>query len=358
MADEITRREFNALVAAGAAATGVAAASARADEEKKPGKAEQPEEVKKTRSYNPEMLYRRLGKTGLWVSAVCMGGHWKRIEKMGAAKGEAFDKNRADVISRCLEVGINYIDACCGSEVMAYSKALKGRREKMFFGFSWYETEMRFVPWRKTEKLMESLDKGMKQAGLDYVDLWRITMLEKGGLHTDAEMEEAMRALEQAKKEGKARFTGISCHDRPWIKAQVEKYKQLEVIVTPYTADSAVLPKDSIFEAVQKQDVGVFGIKPFASNSLFKGDGSPDSPFAEEDSKRARLAIRYILGNPSITAPIPGLISTAQVDNVVKAIKEGPGLTEAEGKELRLASQEMWAQLPVEYGWLRDHRFV
>ena len=45
------------------------------------------EEVKSTRSYNPQMEYRRLGKTGLWVSAVCMGGHWKRIDKViGAAR--------------------------------------------------------------------------------------------------------------------------------------------------------------------------------------------------------------------------------------------------------------------------------
>jgi aryl-alcohol dehydrogenase-like predicted oxidoreductase len=164
------------------------------------------------------------------------------------------------------------------------------------------------------------------------------------------------RAL--AKKEGKARFTGVSCHDRPWIKTQIEKYKeQLQVVVTPYTAATTELPKDSIFEAVKARDVGVFGIKPFASNSLFKGDSSPNSPQAEEDSKRARMAIRYILSNPAITAPIPGLISVAQVDNVVKAVKEG-GLTDAEAAEHRLACQEMWDRLPPEYCWLKDHRQV
>lgn len=352
MSDMFTRREFGGLVAAGAAAAGL---PARADDQDEKAK----EEIKKTRSYNPEMQYRRLGKTGLWVSAVCMGGHWKRIDKVGAAQEPAFSKNRAEVINRCLEVGINYIDACAGNEVMAYSKALKGKREQMFFGFSWYEQEMRNAQFRKTEKLLGTLNKGLQQSGLEYVDLWRITLHERGSLHTDAEMEEAIKALAQAKKEGKCRFTGISCHDRPWIKKQVEKYQDvLQVIVTPYTADSTVLPKDSLFDAVKECGVGVFGIKPFASNSLFKGDGSPDSPQAEEDSKRARLAIRYILANPAISAPIPGLISVAQVDNVVKAVKEGPGLTEAEAKELRFACQEMWANLPPDYHWLREHRFV
>ena len=68
--------------------------------------------------------------------------------------------------------------------------------------------------------------------------------------------------------------------------------------------------------------MGWFGIKPFASNSVFKGDSSPDSPHAEEDNRIARLTLRYILCNPAITAPMPGLISQTQVDNVALAVKE------------------------------------
>ena len=97
------------------------------------------------------MEYRRCGKTDLMVSAVCLGGHWKRIDKVVPAmpSGEGwldvdagvpeFEKNRSDVVSRCIERGINYIDACTGGEVMAYAKALKGRRDKMYLGYSWGE---------------------------------------------------------------------------------------------------------------------------------------------------------------------------------------------------------------------------
>ncbi len=35
-------------------------------------------DTSKILNYNPAMEYRRLGKTNLMVSAVCMGGHWKR----------------------------------------------------------------------------------------------------------------------------------------------------------------------------------------------------------------------------------------------------------------------------------------
>jgi aryl-alcohol dehydrogenase-like predicted oxidoreductase len=101
----------------------------------------------------------------------------------------------------------------------------------------------------------------------------------------------------------------------------------------------------------------VFGIKPFSSNALFKGDGSLESPHAEADSRIARMAIRYILGTNAITAPIPGLINTQQVDNMVKAVKE-PDLDEAEARELEQVMDEAWAKLPADYDWLRKWEYV
>src|SRR5512133_2941765 len=98
-------------------------------------------DTSKILNYNSDMEYRRCGKTNLMVSALCLGGHWKRVNAVvkdlfdggnwlsGDFNKPEFIQNRTDVVSRCIERGVNYIDACTGQEVTAYSKALKGRRE-------------------------------------------------------------------------------------------------------------------------------------------------------------------------------------------------------------------------------------
>ncbi len=296
MINKLTRRQFirNSAVAGAAIGARIALSdSAHAAE------------TRKILNYNPDMEYRRCGRTGLMISAVCLGGHWKRLVKIiGGSEPQGwmttdidnrdFQKNRYDVVTRCIERGINYVDACCREEILAYAKALKGRRDKMYFGYSWHIRESRFEEWRSAKKLKQGLDEGMKEAGLDYVDLWRISLLVDSSRHTPAEVEEAAKALDWAKKTGRARFIGISTHDRPVLKKIIEKYSdQIEVILTPYTANSKLITDESgLWATLKKYDVGWFGIKPFASNSLFKGDSSPNSPYSEQDNRLARLAIR------------------------------------------------------------------
>jgi aryl-alcohol dehydrogenase-like predicted oxidoreductase len=363
----LTRREFvrdGTLAAAGAALGQTATYTVHASN---PAKAD----TSKILNYNPDMEYRRCGKTNLMVSAVSLGGHWKRLSTVISrmAPGNSwsnvdlgnpdFQKNRAEVVSRSIDRGINYIDACTGGEVVAYAQALKGRRDRMYLGYSWSEHEVRSAAWRTFEQLKKSFDSGLKEASLDYIDLWRITCFEQSSQHDVATLDEVAKALDWAKKSGRARFTGISSHDRPHIKKLIECYPELEVICTPYTAKTKVLTDEhGLWATMKKLDVGWFGIKPFASNSLFKGTSKPGNPQEEEDNRLARLALRYILCNPAITAPIPGLITQAQVDNACLAVKERRELDRKEKAELDEAMDRAWAGLPANYQWLKDWEYI
>ena len=55
--------------------------------------------------------------------AIALGGHWKRLNKIIGGTEPAgwmsmeidrpeFHRNRVEVVSRCIERGINYVDAC------------------------------------------------------------------------------------------------------------------------------------------------------------------------------------------------------------------------------------------------------
>ena len=70
------------------------------------------------------------------------------------------------------------------------------------------------------------------------------------------------------------------------------------------------------------------------------------------------MAIRHILCNPAITAPIPGLITVEQVDNMALAILERRELDQEEKAELHRAMQRAWANLPSTYRWLKNWEYV
>jgi len=326
---KITRRRFmrDGAVTAAGVAVGLAAVGAKADD------------TTKILNYNPNMEYRRLGKTNFMVSAIGLGGH------SGSNQEE-----RNQVMARCLDIGVNFIDSTGPGELHRDIEALGSKRDKVYLALSDTGREPRNPEFRTAQKLSETLDSALQEAKLEYTDLWRITVYEPGGRHTFDTSCEVIEALTKAKKQGKARSVGISSHDRRWFKFMIEYFADLEVVLFPFTTMSKVAPKDSLFPAIKKCDVGAFGIKPFAAGSLFRGD-------REEDLKRARLAIRYILHSNTVI-PIPGLNSVEEVDNVAKAVAERRDLDREEKAHLESAANQAWANLPQNYQWLKNWQYV
>ena len=334
---QVTRRKF---IGDGAkAAVGVAAGLGAAGSHAVRAVGDTVGDTSKILNYNQNMEYRRQGKTNLMVSAVCLGGH-----------SRSNVQQRTEIVSRSIDAGINYVDACTHGEVVRDCKALKGRRDKMYLALSHCGNEVRNENFRTAEKLLEVLDGTLKDSNQEYTDFWRITCYEPGGRHTFNTACEIVEALETAKKQGKARFVGFSTHDRVWIKFMIEYFPQIDAVCFPFTTMSKRAQTDSVFPALKKCDVGAFGIKPFGAGSLFRGD-------QEQRNRRGREALRYILHSNTVI-PIPGMNRISEVDNAAKAVKERRQLDVKEQAELEEASKQMWANLPPRYNWLRNWEYV
>jgi aryl-alcohol dehydrogenase-like predicted oxidoreductase len=335
--EKLTRRQFvhHSTVAAAAVAGGITSVAGTKVE----AGTKEDIDTSKILNYHQQMEYRRQGSTNWMVSAVCLGGHARSSQK-----------ERNEIVARCMDLGINYIDACCRHEVLRDAEALKGKRDKMYLALSYCGKEARNEEYRTAKKLLGSLDDLLMESKQEYTDLWRITCFEPGGRHTFNTSEEIVAALETAKEQGKARAIGFSSHDRRWIEFMITYFPQIDCVCFPFTTMSKRAQTDSLFPTLKKCDVGAFGIKPFAAGSLFTGD-------EEEDMRRARLALRYILLSDTVV-PIPGVHSIEHVENLALAVRERRELDVQEVSELSRVNSQALDRLPPHYRWLTDWQYV
>jgi len=360
--NQLSRRAFihNASLIAVGTAAGTLLANGCARDSTTPGHTSKLD-TSKILNYNPKMGYRRLGKTGLIVSEVVLGGHFNN------PSGQHFwakfvndelpadvTRNRTDVVSRCIDHGINYLDITYGGEALAYGAALKGRREKMYVAADDGEFCMRQKHRRNANSQMQSVESCLRRLGTDYLDIWRPQFTHMGG-HPDTQMEMCIEVFEKIRKQGKARFLGMSTHDRVWTQQVIEKFPQYAMVYMPYTLKSKVKPPDlksidckqlyepthkargrhwwlgdtrkGLFASAKQRDVGVVTIKPFSAGNIFS---TPRQNFGqsctstEEDYELARLTLAYILTNPNISAVAVGMTLVSEVDNDVQAMSR-PG---------------------------------
>jgi aryl-alcohol dehydrogenase-like predicted oxidoreductase len=381
-ANELSRRDFIRKTSLAVAAARVRVAGAATASAQNPKTDDTPPIL----NYNPRMGYRRLGRTGLMISEVALGGHWK--DRKGDRYWDEFAdekvpsdvvKNRTDVINACIEAGINYLDIGTAAECLAYGAVLKGRREKMIIAADDYKMTAREAENCTVEKLTFDLDQCLRRLQTDYLDIWRVKA-DMEGRTTDSNVKIIIETFEKARRAGKARRLAISSHRRPWLRHVIETFSRVEIVSFPCSAatrekDKPVTKENveevnagygadtdqSIFEAVRKLDIGVVAIKPFLGGNLFKIKRK--FPVSEQGDKHehdlARLTLQCILANNAITTTIPGLTTVREVENAALAsYMRRTAPTAAERDWITRLTRKRWQTLPTQYAWLRQWQFV
>jgi aryl-alcohol dehydrogenase-like predicted oxidoreductase len=344
-----TRREFLKTTSAAMASVTLAGQASAAQT--------RPADTSKILNYNPKMGYRRLGKTGIMISEISLGGHHgKTVE------------DRIPVLERAIELGMNYVDNNIVEECALYGKAIKGKRDRWHIGFaSWpqkltseYEKEL------SRENMAQSIDDRLKAYNTDMLDLWRPVGATWGEGQTKQEtmleisprvLDMVVEVFEKARKQGKVRFLGVSAHKPEVFRRVLNDYPQFSVILFPYMFLTSAFKGDSLLDLARRKDVGVIGIKPFAAGATFVG-GTPTKLEGKVDTRASSL-LKAMLAEKRVTAIIPGVTIPEQLDENVKASYErATPLTDKDKQALRECTESFHANLPAHYQWLHEWKTV
>ena len=161
------------------------------------------------------MNYKRLGRTGLKVSPLCLGCMSFGTPERGDHPWTLPEASARPIIQQALELGINFLDTANtysdGSSEEIVGRAIRdfSRRDEVvlatkgFFGTGREQDPNGRGLSRKA--LFAQLDASLKRLGTDYVDLYQIHRWDP---HTP--IEETMEALHDLRKSGRIRYLGAS----------------------------------------------------------------------------------------------------------------------------------------------------
>jgi predicted aldo/keto reductase-like oxidoreductase len=237
---------------------------------------------------------RLLGRTGVKVSALGVGGHhlgdFKTVDEAIRLVHEAVD------------AGITFYDNCWeywnGRAEDWLGRGLKGRRNKVFL-----MTKV-CTHGRGADLAMKMLEESLRRLQTDHLDLWQVH-----GVCFDNDPELAyakggvLEALEKAKKQGKTRFVGFTGHKDPAI--------HLDMIRRGYRFDTVQMPLnalDASFHSFEKQVLPELNKRGIAALGMKPMGGTADA--IKRGLVTAEEMLRYAMSLP-VAVTISGMDSLA-----------------------------------------------
>jgi hypothetical protein len=275
-----------------------------------------------------KFITRPLGKTGITLPIVSMG---------------VMNSNNDNLIKAALEGGIIHLDTAHGyqrgTNEGVIGKVLQGRPRDSYFIATKVPGEPRdrqgnFSAETTAGPFLDKVNLSLERLGLEYVDILYLHNVQT----RDAVLfEPLLRALEDVKKSGKARFVGVSTHSNEHgvIRAVLEG-KVHDVVLAGYNFRKANLADlDAAIADAAKAGVGIVAMKTLAGGYWDKERKEPIN---------TKAALKWALGNPNITTAIPGLTAFDQLEvnlNVMTDIT----LTAEEKADLKLGEAKGYSGL-------------
>lgn len=334
------------------------------------------------------MRHKPLGRTGLFVSELCLGtmtfggssGIWSQIGQLQQADSER-------LVGQALDAGINFIDTAdvyaggVSEQITGQAlKNLKVPRENVVIATKVFGETGPGPNARGASRghILDGVHASLKRLQLDHIDLYQIH-----GFDPATPIEETVRALDLLVRQGLVRYVGVS----NWAAWQIVKalgiaerlgLSRFESLQAYYTVAGRDLERE-IVPMLASEGVGLMVWSPLAGG-LLSGKFGPDQA-AEEGSRRktfdfppvqraradaciaamrpmaeargvsvAQVALAWLLHQPQVTSVIIGAKRPEQLADNLAATQVSLGADE-------LRTLDEVSRLPAEYpGWMFERQ--
>jgi 1-deoxyxylulose-5-phosphate synthase len=294
------------------------------------------------------MRYKRLGRTGLKVSEICLG-----TMTFGSQADE--QASRA-IVRRALDAGVNFFDTAnvynAGVSEEFTGRALKDVRRDIVLATK-VHGKMGPGPndqGQSRKHIMDAIEQSLRRLGTDYIDLYQVHRFDP-----TTPLEETLRALDDLVHSGKVRYLGASNYaawqlcTALWTsdKFGLARYDCLQ---PRYNLISRAIDQE-VLPLCQAQGVGVIVYNPLAGgmltgkhrrqappaagtrfdiNPMYHNRYWQERVFDAVDRFRdiaagtghsmAQVALAWSLTNPVVTSAILGASRVEQLDETLPAV--------------------------------------
>ncbi len=301
-----------------------------------------------------KMPYNRCGKSGLKLSAVSLG-LWQNF---GYKDNFA---NMENMVHRAFDLGITHFDLANnygnpynGSAEENFGKILdRGMRE--FRDQLCISTKAGYDMWEgpygdkngSRKYLTASLDQSLKRMGLEYVDIFYHHVFDP-----DTPLEETALALDNAVRQGKALYVGISNYNKAQTGEMMKIFKELKtpfIVNQPsYSMLNRWIETDGLRDFAYEQGIGLAVFSPLYQGLLTNRylNGIPEDSrigkgntwiknelneqllgklralnkfAASRDQSLAQLALSWVLREGKVTTVLIGASRPEQIEDNVQA---------------------------------------
>jgi len=292
------------------------------------------------------MKYKFLGKTGIQVSALCMG-------TMTFGK-EADEAASAAMYKKCREYGINFFDTADlyaeGESEKILGKLIQGERENLILASKVYFQMGKEINQHGLSRLhiKHSIEGTLKRLKTDYLDIYYLHHFDE-----NTDLAETLQAMNDLVSQGKVLYLGVS-NFAAWqimkgLGISAQAHLASFVCIQPMYNLLKRQAEVELFPLAQAENLAVFPFNPLAGGVLTgkylqnqKKDGrlasnttyqlrygavyeEPVAQFINFAEKRnynpVSLAVSWVATHPAVTAPILGARNVEQLEPALRFLE-------------------------------------